>query len=190
LKCSRETFHVKRLLNSAEVQETGLLFPRAFQFDLLSESSQSKMVHVMTAIAIGAAKKLLPKDAEQGASALLKRTTKNATFKRYALPNLANGKSGELPSLKDWVTQYIDKLGRTTMRNAKNHAQAVGPGLRPEFETPVERNRRYGPKEEFLSLWLGQSENVVYSSEIKRLRSGELVKESIKYRVVNGHKGY
>jgi hypothetical protein len=63
---------VERLMNSVEVQDSGLLFPRAFQFDLLSESSQSNIVHVLTAIAIGAAKKLLPKDADQGASALLK----------------------------------------------------------------------------------------------------------------------
>jgi hypothetical protein len=65
------------------------------------------------------------------------------------------------------------------MINAKDHAKAVGPGLHPEVETPVERNRRYGPKKR--SLWLERSENVEYSPEIKRLRSGELVKESIKY---------
>jgi hypothetical protein len=64
------------------------------------------------------------------------------------------------------------------MRNAKDHAKAVGPGLRPEVETPVERNRRYSLKEELLSLWLERSENVKYSPEVKRLRSGELVKES------------
>jgi hypothetical protein len=52
---------VERLLNSTEVQESGLLFPRAFQFDLLSESSQSNMVHILTAIAIGAAKNFYPR---------------------------------------------------------------------------------------------------------------------------------
>jgi hypothetical protein len=86
---------VERLLSSKEVQDSGLLFPRAFQFDLLSESSQSNIVHVMTAIAIGAAKKLLPNDAEEGASALLKRMTENTTFKRFALPNLSDGGSEE-----------------------------------------------------------------------------------------------
>jgi hypothetical protein len=91
---------------------------------------------------------------------------------------------------QDWVTRYVDKLEKTTMRNAKDISSAVGPGLRPAFETPVERNRRYGLKEEFLSLWLQQAENVEHSPEIKRLRSGELVKESIKYRILNGHKGY
>jgi hypothetical protein len=182
---------VERLLNSAEVQDSGQLYPRAFQFNLLSEFSQSNMVHVMPAIAIGATKKLLPKDAEQGASAQLKRMTEEATFERYALPNLVDGNKSEESYLQftktpvvqaiktsmgtlgtqdqklrlklasllamyphDWITQYIDKLGRATMRNAKDHAKALGPGLRPEFETPVERNRRYGPKEKFLSLWL------------------------------------
>jgi hypothetical protein len=57
---SRQAF-VKRLLSSKEVKESDLLFPRAFEFDCLSDSSQSNIVHVMTAIAIGAAKKLLPK---------------------------------------------------------------------------------------------------------------------------------
>jgi hypothetical protein len=105
--------------NSVEVQDSGLLFPRAFQFDLLSESSQSNMVHVLTAIAIGAAKRLLPKDAEQGASALLKRMTENATFKRFALPNLAGGKCEEsyLQFIKNPVVQAIKtslkKLGTT-----------------------------------------------------------------------------
>jgi hypothetical protein len=177
-------------------------------------------------IAIGAAKKLLPKDVEQGASALVKRMTDNPTFKRFALPNFAGGKSEDsylrfiknpvvqaiktsleklgtkdqklrlnLTSLltmypQDWVTRHIGRLGRTTTRNAKDHAQAVGPGLRTEFETPVERNRRFGPKDEFLSQWLDRRENVEYSPEIKRLRSGELVKESIKYRILNAHKGY
>jgi hypothetical protein len=52
---------VERLVNRTEVQESSLLFPRAFQFDLLSESSQSNMVHIMAAIAIGAAKKVYPR---------------------------------------------------------------------------------------------------------------------------------
>jgi hypothetical protein len=76
------------------------------------------------------------------------------------------------------------------MRNAKDISSAVGPGLHPAFETPVERSQRYGSKEEFLSLWLQRAENVEHSPEIKRLRSGELVKESIKYTTLNGHKGY
>jgi hypothetical protein len=152
--------------------------------------------------------------------------TENTTFKRFALPNLADGKSEEsylqftsnpvvqaiktsleqlgkkdqklrleLTSLlamypQQWVTRYIDQLGRRTVRNATDHAKAVGPGLRPEVEMSVERNRRYGPKEVFLLQWLDHKDNVEHSPEIKRLQSGELVKESIKYRILNGHKGY
>jgi hypothetical protein len=87
---------VARLLSSAEVKKWGHLFPRAGDFDVLSESSQSNIVEVMTSIAIGVARKLLPMDAEQGAGALLKQMTDNTTFKRFALPNIAvDSSSGE-----------------------------------------------------------------------------------------------
>jgi hypothetical protein len=148
---------VARLLSSTEVKNCGHLFPRACDFDDLSEASQSNIVEVMTSIAIGVARKLLPMDAEQGAGALLKRMTDNTTFKRFALPNIAVDSSSEesyvqftqnpvvlaiktaletlgtkdqkhrfsLASLlsmypQDWVTRYVDKLGKTTMRNAKD----------------------------------------------------------------------
>jgi hypothetical protein len=90
---------------------------------------------------------------------------------------------------QDWGTRYVGTLGKTSMRNAKDLTIAVGPGLRPEFETPVVKNRRYGPNEDFLSLWLQRTENVEYSPEINRVRTGKLVQESIKYRILNEHKG-
>jgi hypothetical protein len=56
-----------------EVMDSGQLFTRACEFDILLESSQSNRIHAITAIAIGVALKLLLTDAEQGvASALLK----------------------------------------------------------------------------------------------------------------------
>jgi hypothetical protein len=86
---------VARLLSSTEVKKCGHLFPRACDFDVLSESSQSNIVAVMTPIAIGVARKLLPMDAEQGAGFLLKRMTDNTTLKRFALPNIAVDSSSE-----------------------------------------------------------------------------------------------
>jgi hypothetical protein len=35
--------------------------------------------------------------------------------------------------------RYVGKLGKTTVTNAKDLSIAVDPGLRPAFETPVER---------------------------------------------------
>jgi hypothetical protein len=64
---------VARLLSSTEVKQCDHLFSRAFDFDVLSESSQSNIVEVMTSIAIGVA----------------------PTFKRFALPNIAVGSSSE-----------------------------------------------------------------------------------------------
>jgi hypothetical protein len=90
---------------------------------------------------------------------------------------------------QDLVTRYVDKMGKTSMRNGKDLSIAVGPGLRPEFETPVVKNRRYGPKEGFLSLWLHRTENVEYSPKFNRVRTGERVQESMKYRILNEHKG-
>jgi hypothetical protein len=55
---------------------------------------------------------------------------------------------------QDWVARHVGNPGKKTVRNAKDHAIAVGSGLRPGLETPVERNRRYGPRKEFLPLWL------------------------------------
>jgi hypothetical protein len=89
-----------------------------------------------------------------------------------------------------WVTCYVGKLGKTTMRNAKDLSIAVGPGLRPVFETPVESNRGCDPEKEFLPLWLQRTENMEHSPEIKRLRSGGVLKKSIMYRISNEHKGY
>jgi hypothetical protein len=179
---------VERLLNSKEVKDSGQVFPRTFDFDSQCETGQSNAINVIVGVAIGAAKAILPGDADKGAKALLKRMTENTAFKRFALPNLnlddghskesylefqrnpvvlaiktaleKLGKSNQKLRVslasrlvlypQDWVTCFVDKLGKKTMSDAKDHAKAVGTGLRPEFETPVTRNRRCGPKEEYL----------------------------------------
>jgi hypothetical protein len=49
------------------------------------------------------------------------------------------------------------------MSDAKDHAKTVGAGLRPEFETPVTRNRRCGPQEDYLQEWLDRAEDVEHA---------------------------
>jgi hypothetical protein len=193
---------VERLLNSKEVQDSGRVFPRTFDFDSQCETGQSNAINVIVGVAIGAAKAILPGDADEGAKALLKRMTENKAFKRFALPNLDLDDDGDskesylefqknpvvlaikaaleklgtsdqklrvsLASLlamypQDWVTGFVDKLGRKTMSDAKDHAKAVGAGLRPEFETPVTRNRRCGPQEDYLQEWLDRAEDVEHA---------------------------
>jgi hypothetical protein len=130
-------------------------------------------------------------DAEQSSKcSLLKRVTENATFKRFALPNLGNSPFEEsylrftqnpvvlaiktaLESLERkirsfvfhrrctwkigyWVTRYVGKLRKTTMRNAQELSIALGPGHRLELETPVERNRPYGLRKSFSHCGCGE----------------------------------
>jgi hypothetical protein len=74
---------VERLLNSKEVKDSGQVFPRAFEFDTQCETGESNAINVIVGVAIGAAKVILPGDADKGARALRNRMTGSAAFIRF-----------------------------------------------------------------------------------------------------------
>ena len=88
---SRKAF-VNRLLESNEVSESSELFPRnrSGMFGDLSVSNQANICHV-TDVAIKVSQLLLPKDAEDGAAALLRRMarTRNSKDPHYPAPTRA-----------------------------------------------------------------------------------------------------
>jgi hypothetical protein len=71
---------VDRLLKSDEVKSSLEIFPRKAAFGQLSSSNQDNAVTIISEIAIKIAQLLLPKDADKGASTLLRRMTENAKF--------------------------------------------------------------------------------------------------------------
>jgi hypothetical protein len=66
---------------------------------------------------------------------------------------------------------------------------AYGPGLRPTVATKLSRDRRTGPKEDFILSWIERKENSESSPEIRRDHSGRLVQEATTYRVNNRYQG-
>jgi hypothetical protein len=83
---------------------------------------------------------------------------------------------------QDWVTRYVGKVGKTTMRNAKDLSSAVGPSQ------PFKRQKE--PTE-----WCKRRLSVTVAAADRKcgapkcLRLGELVKESIKYRILHWYEG-
>jgi hypothetical protein len=90
-----------------------------------------------------------------------------------------------------WVRRFIENVGRTTTLEAKDHARAVGPGLKQKVRIPITRNRRLGEKERFFMEWINRKENVESSPEINRhAATGTLLKTVKQYRILNRLKGY
>jgi hypothetical protein len=91
---------------------------------------------------------------------------------------------------KSWLQDHIG-VGRTTTMRAADHAKAFGPGLYPDPGAThnIARDRRVGPKEEFIRIWMLRKGNFEASPEIKRGRSGVLVQQPTTYRVLNQNRG-
>jgi hypothetical protein len=98
------TSFVDRLLKSDEVKNTLEIFPRKAVFGQLSSSNQDNAVTLISEIAIKIAKLLLPKDAEEGASALLRRMTENPKFRCFALPDFDETKPN---SYDEWTKNPV-----------------------------------------------------------------------------------
>ena len=218
------TSFVDRLLKSDDVKSSLEIFPRKAVFGQLSSSNQDNAVTFISEIAIKIAQLLLPKDAEKGASALLRRMTVNTKFRCFVLPAsdetkpnsydewTANPVVAAIKSAltklgfcdqqlreqllsplsdypKDWLKRHFG-VGRMVVNKAIDHANAYGPGLRLTVAIKLSRDRRTGPKEEFLLTWMERRENIESSPEIRRYHSGRLVQEATTYRVNNRYQGY
>jgi hypothetical protein len=92
---------------------------------------------------------------------------------------------------KSWLQEHFG-VGRTTTMRAADHAEAFGPELCPDPGAThnITRDRRVGPKEEFIRIWMLRKENFEASPEIKRDRTGVLVQRPTTYRVLNQNRGY
>jgi hypothetical protein len=195
------------------------IFPRKAVFAQLSSSNQDNAVTLISEIAIKIAQLLLPKDADKGASALLRLMTENPKFRCFALPDSDEAKPNsydewtanplvaaiklafcdqqlrdQLLSLlsdypKDWLKRHFG-VGRVVVNKAIDHANAYGPDLRPTVAIKLSRDRGTGPKEEFLLTWMERKENSESPPEIRRDHSGRLVQEATTYRVNNRYQDY
>jgi hypothetical protein len=60
---------------------------------------------------------------------------------------------------KSWIQQHLG-VGRIRATKSKDHAAAFGAGLRQPAETStITRNRRFGPVQEFLIMWMKRKDN-------------------------------
>jgi hypothetical protein len=83
-------------------------------FGQLSSSNHDNAVTIISEIAIKIAQLLLPKEADEGASTLLRRMTENAKFRCFALPNSDETKPN---SYDEWTANPVVaaiKSARTT----------------------------------------------------------------------------
>jgi hypothetical protein len=118
--------HVERLLNSKKVQDSGRVFPRMFDFDSQCESGPSDPIHVIVRVAIGAAKAILPGDADKRAKALLNRMSENKALQRFALPNLDLDDDGDSKESYLAIQAALEKLGTSDQQLRCFLGQSLG----------------------------------------------------------------
>jgi hypothetical protein len=98
------TSFVDRLLKIDKVKSSLEISPRKAVFAQLSSSNQDNAVTLISEIAIKIAQLLLPKDADKGASALLRRMTDNPKFRCFALPDSDETKPS---SYDEWTVNLV-----------------------------------------------------------------------------------